>query len=78
MDNAVSKHVLEFKCKLVGDEILSVFDMVMILNFVEFECSWLIKFKNITISNTDNISSLTNLYLNSSTCLETALSIDLQ
>ena len=78
MDDAVSNHLLECKFKLVGDEILSVFDMVMILNFLEFEYSCLMKFKIITISNTDNISSSTNLNFNSSTWLETASSIDIQ
>ena len=48
--------------------------MVMILNFVEQPLSNSRKFKIITISNTDHISSLFNLYLNPCTYLETTVS----
>ena len=78
MDIAVSKYVLKFNYKLIGDEILFVFDMVIILNFIKQLFSNLRKCKIITISYTDNISSPINLYLNLSTYLKTALSIDIQ
>ena len=49
IDDAVSKHVLEFEYNLVGDEISSVFGMVMILNFIKQLCSNSTKFKVVTI-----------------------------
>ena len=48
--------------------------MVIILNLFEFENGCSRKFKIITISNTDHIASLFNLYLNPCTYLETAVS----
>ena len=53
---AVFKFVNEFKCKLTGNDILSVFDMVMILNFIKLPFAKSRKLKITTMSNTDNIS----------------------
>ena len=64
-----------FECKSNGDEIYYVVDMKIILNFLEFENGCSRKFKIITMSTTDHISSEFILYLNLCTYLEIAASI---
>ena len=73
-DNFISEYVHGFECKSNNDKIWSVVDMVIILNFLEFEKSCSRKFKVITISTTDHISSRFDLYLNLGTNSKTILS----
>ena len=70
-NNGISKHVHGSESKSNCDEIRAVVDLVIILNFVEFENSCSRKFQVITISTTGHISSLFNLYLNSWTYSKT-------
>ena len=71
-DDDVSKYVFGFEYKLNGEEIWSVVEMAMILNFLEFEKSCLRKYKIITTSTTAYISSAFKSYPNPCTYLETA------
>ena len=59
---AVLKYLHGYKYMLNAEEIWFVFDMVMILNFLEKLLSNSRKFKMITISTTDHISSAFCLY----------------
>ena len=51
-----------FKCKLNGDEIWAVVDMIMILNFSRTDIFKFKKIQMITTSTTNHISSSLNLY----------------
>ena len=73
-NNAISKYVHEFAYRSNANEIWCIVDMVIILNFLEFENSCSRKFKIIIISITGHISSVFKLYLNQYTYSKTAAS----
>ena len=70
-DNSVSKYVNGFEYKWISEEIRAIVEMVMILNFPEFNTSYFRKFQIVTMSTLTYISSAFNLYLNAFTYLET-------
>ena len=72
-DHVNSKYVHGFKYKSNDAEICSVLDMMIILNYLEFESSCWRNFKLMTILITGYMSSSLNLHLNSWAYLQTAL-----
>ena len=68
----IFKFIHGFEYKSNADEIQCIVDMVIILNFLEFENNCSRKFKIIIISITGHNSSVFKLYLNPCTYLKTA------
>ena len=73
-NHVISKSVHGFECRSNADEMWGIVDIVIILNFFEFENGCSRKFKIITISITGHISSVLKLHSNPCTYLETAAS----